>query len=77
MMMDILNWALTAAWLGLVLWVYVDGKKQGVEKAGKWAMKMLWNPFAVRKSTCGFARGRLRLVWAFWLSISRGSALAR
>lgn len=44
-----INWGVSLAWFGLVAWVYVDGKKNGVEKAGKWAMKLLLNPFAVRK----------------------------
>jgi len=47
--MEILNWVLTLAWMVLVLWVFVDGKKRNVEGAGKWALKMLLNPFAVRK----------------------------
>ena len=46
---EILNWAATILWMALIIWVFVDGKKRGVEGAGKWAMKMLLNPFAVRK----------------------------
>jgi len=48
-MMNVINWVMTLVWVALVIWVYADGKKNGVEKAGKWALTMLWNPFAVKK----------------------------
>ena len=33
----------------LSIWVFIDGKKNQIEKSMKWALLMLVNPFAIKK----------------------------
>jgi len=46
---DILNWGLTILWLGWGTWVYMDARKHNMEKKLKWTLRLMVNPFAMKK----------------------------